>query len=73
VWAEASVNNGATFYVVLPKLESKCMSDSFVEKLTLIVAMVLWARASEFDFREDRPQDVAKPRDSEGGPQTKRY
>jgi hypothetical protein len=35
------------------------MSDSFVEKLTLIVAMVLWARASEFDFREDRPQDVA--------------
>jgi hypothetical protein len=26
------------------------MSDTFVEKLTLIVAMVLWARASEFDF-----------------------
>jgi hypothetical protein len=26
------------------------MSDSFVEKLTLIVATVLWARASEFDF-----------------------
>ena len=26
------------------------MSDSFVEKLTLIVAMVLWARASKFDF-----------------------
>jgi len=27
------------------------MSDSFVEKLTLIVATVLWARASEFDFQ----------------------
>ena len=26
------------------------MSDSFVEKLTLIVATVLWARASELDF-----------------------
>jgi hypothetical protein len=26
------------------------MSDSFVEKLTLIVATVLWARACEFDF-----------------------
>jgi hypothetical protein len=39
------------------------MSDSFVEKLTPIVAMVLWARASEFDFPR-RPatgwlQDVA--------------
>jgi hypothetical protein len=39
------------------------MSDSFVEKLTLIVAMVLWARASEFDFPRRPatgwPQDVA--------------
>jgi hypothetical protein len=26
------------------------MSDSFVEKLTLIVATVLWARVCEFDF-----------------------
>ena len=39
------------------------MSDSFVEKLTLIVATVLWARAYEFDF-PGRPttewlQDVA--------------
>jgi len=35
------------------------MSDSFVEKLTLIVAMVLWARLLSSIFREDRPQDVA--------------
>ena len=39
------------------------MSDSFVEKLTLIVATVLWVRASEFDFPRIRdtgwPQDVA--------------
>jgi len=39
------------------------MSDSFVEKLTLIVATLLWTRASEFDFPR-RPatgwfQDVA--------------
>ena len=39
------------------------MSDSFVEKLTLIVATVPWARASELDFPR-RPatrwlQDVA--------------
>ena len=39
------------------------MSDSFVEKLTPVVAMVLWARASKFDFPR-RPatgwlQDVA--------------
>ena len=39
------------------------MSDSFVEKLTLIVATLLWARAYEFDFPR-RPatgwlQDVA--------------
>ena len=39
------------------------MSDSFVEKLTLIVATVPWARAYEFDFPR-RPatewlQDVA--------------
>ena len=39
------------------------MSDSFVEKLTLIVTTVLWARAYEFDFPR-RPatewlQDVA--------------
>jgi hypothetical protein len=39
------------------------MSDSFVEKLTLIVATVLWTRASRFDFPR-RPatgwlQDVA--------------
>ena len=26
------------------------MSDSFVEKLTLIVVTVLWTRASELDF-----------------------
>jgi hypothetical protein len=26
------------------------MSDSLVEKLTVIVATVLWARASELDF-----------------------
>jgi hypothetical protein len=26
------------------------MSDTFVEKLTLIVATVLWARVCEFDF-----------------------
>ena len=39
------------------------MSDSFVEKLTLIVATVLGARASEFDFPKKTgtgwPQDVA--------------
>jgi hypothetical protein len=39
------------------------MSDSFVEKLTLIAATVLWARASEFDFQRRPatgwPQDVA--------------
>jgi hypothetical protein len=39
------------------------MSDSFVEKLTLIVATVLWTRASEFDFPRRPatgwPQDVA--------------
>ena len=39
------------------------MSDSFVEKLTLIVATVLWARASEFDFPRRPatgwPQNVA--------------
>ena len=39
------------------------MSDSFVEKLTLIVATVLWTRAYEFGFPR-RPatgwlQDVA--------------
>jgi len=39
------------------------MSDSFVEKLMLIVATVLWTRASKFDFPR-RPatgwlQDVA--------------
>ena len=39
------------------------MSDSFVEKLTLIVVTVLWARASELDFSR-RPatgllQDIA--------------
>jgi len=39
------------------------MSDSFVEKLALIVGTVLWARAYEFDFPR-RPatewlQDVA--------------
>jgi hypothetical protein len=39
------------------------MSDSFVEKLTLIVATVQWARAYEFEFPR-RPatewlQDVA--------------
>jgi len=39
------------------------MSDSFVEKLTLIAATVLWTRASEWDFPR-RPatgwlQDVA--------------
>jgi hypothetical protein len=39
------------------------MSDSFVEKLTLIVATVLWGRACQFDFPR-RPatewlQDVA--------------
>ena len=39
------------------------MSDSFVEKLTLTVATVLWARAYKFDF-PGRPttewlQDVA--------------
>jgi hypothetical protein len=27
------------------------MSDSFVEKLTLIVATVLWAPVCEFDFQ----------------------
>jgi hypothetical protein len=35
------------------------MSDSFVEKLTLIVAMVLWARASEFGFPRRPATDVA--------------
>lgn len=39
------------------------MSDSSVEKLTLIVATVLWARAYEFDFPRRPatgwPQDVA--------------
>ena len=39
------------------------MSDSFVEKLTLIVATVLWARAYEFEFPRRPatgwPQDVA--------------
>ena len=39
------------------------MSDSFVEKLTLIVTMVLWACASEFDFPRRPatgwPQNVA--------------
>jgi hypothetical protein len=39
------------------------MSDSFVEKLTLIVATVLWARADEFYFPRRPatgwPQNVA--------------
>ena len=33
------------------------MSDSFVEELTLIVAMVPWAHAYKFDFPRRRPQD----------------
>jgi hypothetical protein len=44
------------------------MSDSFVEKLTLIVAMVLWARASEFGFPRRPATGCSKPRDSESGP-----
>ena len=39
------------------------MSDTFVEKLTLIVATVLWAHADEFDFPRRPaagwPQNVA--------------
>jgi hypothetical protein len=44
------------------------MSDSFVEKLTLIVAMVLMARASEFGFPRRLATGCSKPRESEGGP-----
>ena len=48
------------------------MTDSSVEKLTLIVATLLWARASEFDFPKKTGHRMAtgcsKPRDSEGGP-----
>jgi hypothetical protein len=44
------------------------MSDSFVEKLTLIVATVLWARASELDFPRRPATGCSKPRNSEGGP-----
>jgi hypothetical protein len=43
------------------------MSDSFVEKFTLIVATVLWARADEFDFPRRPATGSSKPRDSEGG------
>jgi hypothetical protein len=44
------------------------MSDSSVEKLTLIVATVLWARAYEFDFPGKPATECSKPRDSEGDP-----
>jgi hypothetical protein len=47
------------------------MSDSFVEKLTLMVATVLWTRASKFDFLKKAGHRMAtgcsKPRDREGG------
>jgi hypothetical protein len=44
------------------------MSDSSVEKFTLIVATVLWARAYEFDFPRRPATGCSKPPDSEGGP-----
>jgi hypothetical protein len=44
------------------------MSDSFVEKLTLIVATVPWARAYEFDFPRRPATECSKPRDSEDDP-----
>jgi hypothetical protein len=44
------------------------MSDSFVEKRTLIVATVLWTPASELDFPRRPATGCSEPRDSEGGP-----
>jgi len=48
------------------------MSDSFVEKLTLMAATVLWTRASKFAFPSKTGHRMApgrsKPRDSEGSP-----